>query len=70
MTLKEFFGGDYTPLEHLAYAILIQLIVTLALYWLDPFLAIGAGAAAPIGFFFGREHAQQQDYWSGPEKIN
>ena len=28
-------------------------------------LAIGAGAAAVIGLYFGREHAQQQAYFSG-----
>lgn len=68
MTLREFLGGDLTPIEHVVYAALIQTVVTLCFWWLSPALAIGAGAAAPIGFFFGREHAQQQDYFSETEE--
>jgi len=67
MNLREFLGGDLTPLEHVVYATMIQAVVTLTLWWLFPALAIGAGAGAAIGFFFGREHAQQQDYFSGAE---
>jgi len=67
MNLREFLGGDLTPIEHCVYAALMQGVVTLALWWVSPALAVGAGAAAPIGFFFGREHAQQQDFFSGAE---
>ena len=68
MNLRDILGGDMTPIEHVVYAALIQAVVTLALWWFSPALAVGAGAAAPIGFFFGREHAQQQDYFSGTEE--
>lgn len=63
--LADFMGGDLTPLEHSVYGFFIQTIVMACLWWLSPMLAIGAGAAAPIGLYFGREHAQQQLYWSG-----
>ena len=65
MTLREFLGGDLTPLEHAIYGVIIQIIVTVVLWWFSPMLAIGAGTAAPIGLYFGREHAQQQAYFSG-----
>lgn len=68
MSIREFLGGDLTPIEHCVYAALIQGVVTLALWWFSPALAVGAGAGAAIGFFFGREHAQQQDYFSGTEE--
>jgi len=65
MTFIDFLGGDTTPIEHSIYGFCIQSIVMLCLWWLSPLLAIGAGAAAVIGLYFGREHAQQQLYWSG-----
>lgn len=68
MTFREFLGGDLTPLEHVIYGVVIQIIVTIVLWWLSPMLAIGAGAAAPIGLYFGREHAQQQHYFSKTEE--
>lgn len=65
MTLRDFLGGDFTPLEHSVYGFFIQTIVMACLWGLDPMLAIGAGAAAPIALYFGREHAQQQAFFSG-----
>ena len=70
MKLKEFLGGDYTPLEHVLYGLVIQLIVTLSLWYFSSLLAIGAGVGGVIGIYFGREHANQQDYWSGPDKLS
>jgi hypothetical protein len=67
MSIREFLGGDLTPIEHVVYAALIQAVVTLTLWWFSPLLAVGAGAGVAVGFFFGREHAQQQDYFSGAE---
>ena len=67
MSIREWLGGDFTPIGHCVIAALIQAVVTLTLWWLSPTLAVGAGAGAAIGFYFGREHAQQQDYYSGTD---
>lgn len=58
--LKKLLGGDYTPIEHGLYAVLMQIVVNAVTgSWV-------AGATFAIGFFFGREHAQQQDFASKP----
>lgn len=67
MNIRKFLGGDLTPIEHCMYAAIIQAMVTLLLWYFSTHLAIGAGAGAAIAFFFGREHAQQQDYYIGSD---
>lgn len=59
---KKFLGGDWTPLEHAAYAVFIQAAVLLCLWHFTDFaLALSVGTAAAIAFFCGREHAQAED---------
>ncbi len=52
-----------THLEHAAYALLIQLALGLTTdnWWL--------GAAAAIGFFLGREHAQREYQIGNPATL-
>jgi len=59
--LKYFLGGDYTPLEHVLYATVVQGCVFIILdFFLGSLTAITAGTAAAIGVFFGREDAQAE----------
>ena len=61
MTFKEFLGGDYTPLEHVAIALAIQLVILLLLWPLIGFVgAVAAGTASGAAAFCGREHAQAE----------
>ena len=61
-TLRAFFGGDYTPLEHALYATVIQCVFgSILCLWLPVFNAFLAGGCAGVGFFAGREHAQAED---------
>lgn len=61
MSLKEFLGGDYTPIEHTVIALVVQWLVFAVCLWPLGFVgAISAGTAAGIAFFCGREHAQAE----------
>lgn len=61
MTFKEFLGGDYTPLEHVAIALAIQLVILLLLWPFIGFVgAVAAGTASGAAAFCGREHAQAE----------
>ncbi|MFW8565633.1 hypothetical protein [Orrella sp. 11846] len=55
---------DVTHLEHIVYALLIQLAIGLPTrnYWI--------GAAAAIGFFLGREHSQREFEISRPHLLH
>lgn len=63
MTLKDWLGGDYTPLEHVAYAVAMQAGALFAFGWVNFYAALFAGTALGIGFFAGREHAQAEKRW-------
>lgn len=54
---------NFTHLEHIVYAIVIQLAIGLptANYWI--------GAAAGIAFFVGREHAQREYQIGNPSTL-
>lgn len=60
--IKRLLGGDFTPLEHGAVALLIQFITLGISYLLFGFIpAVIALSALPGSFcFFGREHAQAE----------
>lgn len=61
MTLKEFLGGDYTPLEHVVIALAIQVVILLLLWPIIGFIgAVAAGTASGAAAFCGREHAQAE----------
>ena len=61
--LEEWLGGDYTPLEHVGYAVLMQLGALALFGWLNYHAALAAGTASGIAFFLGREHAQAEKRW-------
>lgn len=60
MTLREFFGGDFTPVEHALYGLLMQ-VVAIGICKLLGFTDyITMGTLVPILWFWGREHAQAE----------
>ena len=68
MSIRDFLGGDLTPLEHAIYAVLMWGLTFAATFWLGELFAIGAATAFPVAFFFGREHAQQQGFFYETEQ--
>lgn len=63
MRLLRILFDDYTPLEHAAYAVAIQLVVLALFGWFDFHAALAGGTMLGIGFFVGREHAQAERRW-------
>lgn len=68
-SIYTFLGGDLTPIEHALYGLLMQAITAVIAY---PILGLKAavlcGAVFASAFFLGREHAQQQDFFSETEQ--
>lgn len=60
MSFKEFIGGDYTPLEHAAYALLMGCAVVIGTFLFTGDISVLAAVLFPTGFFLGREHAQAE----------
>ena len=58
--LKTFLGGDFTPVEHLVVAVVLQLLLTFIFIWLGLLVSISIGTTAGICVFVGREHAQAE----------
>lgn len=60
MTLRKFFGGDFTAVEHAVYGLLMQVVAIGICKLLNFTDYITLGTLVPILWFWGREHAQAE----------